>query len=260
MYYNAKLTLILTAIEAAGGTTPEPLKQLATDAAQLQGRAREFQSSQIPDLAAAWAEATLDGRDITEDPAIIRALFLHAIGDGDLAYAAQNVVERRAITALTAIQDDILATLKAGFDQAGATLTRAYGILGNTRLDDTTTVFGLGPIAVQAHQDAVKARRTTRTIDQGWYALAELTRFADPGTEHVTRWADLPLTTFEQHRRSKDVWDLVAAGHTLDLAIDTHTVQERQQRLTTERAEREARPERDARKARPNYLAGASLT
>lgn len=258
---NPHLTFITTAIEAIGEKLPKPLAAAINDSVRINEHIDTLRSGAkgYPALAAAWADAVLDGRDPVEDRDVFRALLNSQLADGDLQYAASNVIADRAVAALTTVQDDILAMFKTAFDEAGRTLKNAHGILGNVAIDDTTTIFQLGSVAVKAHQDAQEARRVARIIDNGWIGLNNLTHFAGPGnSEPATRWTNSDIDTWERIRRSKDAWEITVAGATLDLATDRAAIAERQARLEHERAEREARPDKEAQSKRGNYLTHAT--
>lgn len=247
---NANLTFITNAIKAAGGTLPPVLATALADAEKITTHIRDNRSrgGGYVALATAWTNAVLDGRDPAEDREVFRSLLADAINGGDIDYAANNAIDARTIAGLEDEQGTILAMFKKAFDEAGRVLRNAHGILGNIRLDDTTTIFQLGTVAVQAHQGAQEARRTIRVIDQGWLGLNSLTGFAGGGQqEPATRWTDSDIDTWERVRRSKDGWEMTIAGATLDLAIDRDTITQRQQQLSTERNRRDNAPDNEKR-------------
>ncbi|MBD8012659.1 hypothetical protein H9633_10155 [Microbacterium sp. Re1] len=248
---NPHLNFVITALKATGAKLPKAITTALEEQGRIVAAAREARTHTggYASLVKAWTSAVLDGRDPAEDPNLLRALLNNALADGDLEYAAGNAVNDRAVDNMRAVQDDILNIFKTAFDAAGVTLKYAQSILGNIDLDDTTAIFQLGPVAVQAHQDAQEARRLTRLIDSGWTALNQLTGFTiEP--ERVTRWADSDIDTWERVRRVKDAWQVVAAGCTLDLAIDRDTINARIERIARERHERETLDFRNAQAAR----------
>ncbi|TCJ23546.1 hypothetical protein E0W80_10415 [Microbacterium sp. PI-1] len=258
---NPNLTFIVNAIKAAGGKTPKAITEAVDAQARILEEARKARGTVqgYEALALAWANAVLEGRDPADDRDVFRAMLSNSLADGDIEYAATNAVTARAIEGITNSQDEILALLKKAFDEAGRTLTNAHSILGAISLDNTTAIFQLGPVAVQAYQDAQEARRITRLIDNGWTGMNNITQFAG-SCEHVTRWADTGITTWERMRRSKDTWDMTVAGATLNLAIDRATIHQRTARIANEREERDTAPERTERAKRINYLTGTALS
>lgn len=249
---NPHLTFITTALKAIGAELPKPLSKAIEETTRIREHVASVRNRAqgYPALAAAWADAVLDGRDPAEDREVFRALLNSQLLDGDIEYAASNVISDRAIAALKDVRDDILTTFKTAFDEAGQTLTRAHSILGDTSLDNTTTIFQLGPVAVQAHQDAQEARRIVRIIDNGWGGLNSLTNFAGSQIEVATRWTDSGIDTWEKIRHSKDAWDMTTKGATLDLAIDHGTITARHERLAAERAQRDGAPDMENRDLR----------
>lgn len=250
---NPNLTFVVNAIKATGADIPDAITQAIDDQNRIVQVARQMRSntSGYGALADAWANAVLDGRDPADDREVFRALLGASLAEGDIEYAATNAVNSRAIEHVKEIQDDILKIFKDAFDAAGRTLAKAHGILGSTRLESSNTIFELGPVAVQAYQDANEARRLTRVIDMGWNGLNALTHFAPGTAERSVKWANPDINTWEKVRRMKDTWDMTIAGVTLDLAIDSATITERWGRLNSERTERDTAPdnrERDARR------------
>lgn len=258
---NPNLTFIVTAIKAAGGKTPKAITEAVDAQTRILEEARKARGTVqgYEALAVAWANAVLEDRDPAEDRDVFRAVLSNSLAAGDIEYAATNAITSRAIEGITKSQDEILALFKKAFDEAGRTLTNAHSILGTVSLDNTTAIFQLGPVAVQAYQEAQEARRIARVIDNGWNGMNSLTHFAG-SCEHATRWTDADIGTWERLRRSKDAWDMTVAGATLDLAIDRATIEQRTARLATEREEREAAPERAERAKRVNYLTGTALS
>lgn len=256
---DPNLTFIVNAIKAVGGKMPTALSTAIDDQQRITAKVREVrqEAQGYGALAAAWANAVLDERDPYEDRDVFRAVLSTALATGDIEYAAVVAVNQRAVTDVKKIHGDILKTFKKAFDQAGRTLKNAHDILGNTNLEDTTTIFQLGPVAVQAHQEAQEARRLVRVIDRGWLGLNALTSFAGTNdAEHVTRWTDSNIDTWEKVRRLNDGWQMTVAGCDLNLAIDADTIRERIERLAREREERAARHDAEARPKRVNYVTG----
>lgn len=257
---NPNLTFIVNAIKAVGGKTPKAITEAVDAQNRILDEARKARGTVqgYEALAVAWTNAVLENRDPAEDREVFRAILSNSLAAGDIEYAATNAVNNRAIDGIAQAQDEILGLFKTAFDEAGRTLTNAHSILGTVSLDNTTAIFQLGPVAVQAYQEAQEARRLARIIDSGWNGMNQLTQFAG-STEHVTRWTDTDIDTWERVRRSKDAWDVTVAGATLDLAIDRATIEQRTARLAEEREERESAPERAERAKRVNYLTGTAL-
>lgn len=254
---NPQLTFIVNAIKAVGGKMPKAITEAVETQARILEEVRKARGTAqgYGALAVAWTNAILDGRDPAEDRDVFRAILSNSLAAGDIEYAATNAANERAIEGIAEEQDEILALFKKAFDEAGRTLTNAHSILGTVSLDNTTAIFQLGPVAVQAYQEAQEARRITRIIDTGWDGLNNLAHFAG-SSEPVTRWTDCDISTWERLRRSKDAWDMTVAGATLDLAIDRATIEQRTARLAQEREERENAPDRAERAKRVNYLTG----
>ncbi|WP_173024337.1 hypothetical protein [Microbacterium oryzae] len=257
---NPNLTFVVNALKATGDTIPEAITNAEDESDRIREEVRKYRNHGYAAMASTWADAVLDGRDPAEDREVFRAVLTNVLLEGgDLEYAALNAVENRAVRAVADVQDDILKRFKKAFDDAGKTLRKSFNILGKTNIDDTTAIFQLGPVAVQAHQDAKEARRIVRVIDNGWTGLNGLTHFAGPNPEYATRWADPDVDTWERVRRSKDGWQMTVEGVTLDLAISRDTINARTERLAREREERAARPAEEDRAARINYLTGGAI-
>jgi len=245
---NPQITVIIHAIKAAGATAPKAVQDAVSVDTTLTTAAREWVGS-YTDVSRAWADAVLAGRDALDDPEVHRQTIAHVLNSQSLERAAATVSEERTVAALTATQDTILSAFKKAADKAGATLTEAHKILGDISLDAAALIFKLGATAVAAHTEALEAVRTIRAIDKGWGALATLTGFASPSTNTNMRLADVPLHTYEQHRRTPDVWALVRANCTVDLAITKAELDKRTARHDREREQRTATTEADWNRA-----------
>lgn len=255
---NPNLSFIRTALHEIGAPIPEAFTRTDEQTQKITAAHQELTATRqkfgYDAIADAWGSAVLDGRDPSTDPGIIRALVANALADGDVGYAASNIVEQRLITELRDLVDPIMTALDKATSKAGASLSRAHQILGDTRLDDVNTIHGLGPAALQASIDANEANRVIRLVDNAWRALAELTQAMPTSTPTLVRLTAPNVDQFDQLRNIKDAWVYVQHGLTIELATTREEVESREQHIVNTRAERDARYDGEATKARTSGL------
>jgi hypothetical protein len=249
----AYLSMIRTAMTAAGGTWPKSVANALADAEELPAAVAAIPGPSVDDLAGAVVDCLTAGRDPLDDEHV-RRLTTAAVLAGPTGNALRGGVTRaaeaRVVGALTESADDVLATLCEAVAESGATLSAAWRILGDLELNDAGAVLKMGPDASRAWTDAIAAQKRIRAIDGGWFGLAELTRFAGSSTSAPTlRLADLSLEQYEKLGRKAEPWDIVRAGATIELA-DRTTIRERVARHT---GEREARQTNHAESIRTAY-------
>lgn len=244
MSTRAHLSMIHAAMTAAGAAYPKAVAKALEDTEKLPAAVAALAAPSVDDIAAAVVDCLTAGRDPLDDEHVRRlttAATLAGPSGNALTGGVARAGERRVVAALTAEVDTMLATLGAAVAEAGTTLTAAWRILGDLELTDSTAVLKMGPDASRAWTDALDAQKRIRTLDGGWYGLAEATRFASTTDAPTLRLADLSLEQFEKLGRKAEPWDIVRAGVAIELA-DRTTIRERVARLTTEREHRQAMP------------------
>lgn len=187
------------------------------------------------DLVRAWSKSILADTDPLDDPDVQKQAIAHLLNTQGLEHTTRTIAEELTRDAITEHIDKILAAFKDTVEEAAATLTSAHELLGDRALDDTSVIVTLGSIAVRKHADATDAIRTIRILDKSWGSLAALTQFASPSTAFIDRFADVDLDTWERLRNTKDAWELIRAGATIDLATTRTEVARRTQRHQDER-------------------------
>lgn len=242
MSTTANLSMIQQAMTAAGATYPKTVAKAIDERAKLTASAAAIAQPSADDVAAAVADAIIGGRDPLEDETVRRLTTARAIAGptGDaLRGGVDRAAETRIIAAMTTEADAIITAFRTAIADAGATLAASWRILGDLELNDSVAVLKMGPDASRAWTDARDAQKRIRAIDDGWYGLAELTRFASSSDPKTLRLADVNLETFEKLGRTAEPWAIVRAGITLDLA-DRTTIRERVERLNIARQDRQA--------------------
>jgi len=240
---TAHLSMIRQAMTAAGGTFPKAVAQALDDREKLTEGAAAMTSPSPDAIAAAVADALAAGRDPLDDEAVRRlatASVLCGTSGNALTGGVARATEARVVQALTDDVDAILDTYGTAVYEAGQVLTAAWRILGDLDLSDSAAVLKMGPDASRAWTDAREAQARIRTIERGWYALAEVTRFASSTPVAQTlRLANLSLEQVEHVvGRKAEPWAIVRAGVTIELA-DRESIRARVERLETERNARE---------------------
>ncbi len=229
---NPNINTAIAALNAIGIQLPKTVTTEIAAQSKIRDQARTLPGS-YTDLAREWVNSTLAGKDPLDSPDLQRAALAYLLSTESLAKVADTVVEQRITDALTGARDAILSEIKTVADAAGAVLTSAHQIIGDRDLSETEVVFRLGAKAVEAHTNAMEAQSTIRKALTAWTSLARITGFASI-SENVTILADLPQETRQRLRRSGDAWDIVRAGHTIDLAADRATIKARQDRYAEE--------------------------
>ena len=205
-------------------------------------------------IADAIASCMLAGTDPLADPKVLRFAASRALTTDrgeSLGYAVAESAERHVLAAVADCADQILDDLGKAAAKPGQQLAAAFSVLGDVDLEnDMLTILKAGPTAARAWSEASEAIALLRVIDRGWHSLAELTQFASTTSNPTLRHADLSLEQYEQVMpgrtdRPADVWAIVKAGGTIDLA-DRVTFGERVQRITEARVERQASAEKTA--------------
>lgn len=237
---NSNVDLLLVTFKDLGIALPDNVAAAAAERATIRAAARDIDPSNYSHLAAAWVTAVVDGKDPLDSPELTRAAVAFVLGEGNLVHAATGVVDERVASAIATSREQILADVKNVCDTAGATLADAHEVLGSLNLSETSSIFRLGPAAVEAHTKATAARRTILKVMTAWQAVADITGFTPTSSEKIDRLADLPLDVRNALRRNGDPWDIVQAGGTIDLAIDAATLRTRSERHTTEQRAAEA--------------------
>ena len=241
MSTRAHLSMIHTAMTAAGATYPKAVAKALEDAEKLPAAVVALAAPTADDMAAAVVDCLNAGRDPLDDEHVRRlttATVLAGPSGNALTNGVTRAAERHVVAALTAEADALLATFGAAVAEAGATLTAAWRILGDLELTDSTAVLRMGPDASRAWTDALDAQKRIRALDGGWFGLAEATRFASSTDAPTLRLADLSLEQFEKLGRKAEPWAIVRAGVTIELA-DRESIRARVDRLETERNARE---------------------
>lgn len=238
----AHIGLLRQAITAAEATCPKPVAQALADQATLAAGVAAIRPASAEEIADAVAECVLTGRDPLDDEQVRRLTTARDLtGDTGraLTYSVQLAGERRILAALEAHVDTIVATLCKAANNAGQEITGAHEVIGDYDLEDTANVIRRGDKASAAWNTARAALKQLRTLDNGWVALANLTRFASADYPTL-RIAELSLDQHDHIGRKAEPWDLVRAGITIDMA-DRDAMRDRIERVTTEREQRDSR-------------------
>ncbi|GAA1959934.1 hypothetical protein [Microbacterium aquimaris] len=250
------LTSLRTILRKLDITLPKPIRDAYADTDRLNTAARDIEPVTSKQIAHAWGTAILEDRDPHTDPAVQRLITINALGDS-IAQKMADTAEDHIIDALRANTRPILEALRNLATTAGKTLEDANTVLRGLPLEDRETIAAHGSKHLAAWEQATAANSTLKNVDRAWSWLQTLTRFA-PASEWIVRLADVDLDTFEKHRRRCNPWDLIVAGHSIDLAIDTDTIQARNSRRAEEHADRIAAGDA-ARRKLMNPSAGISL-
>jgi hypothetical protein len=243
MLTTAHINLLRQAIDAAGATMPTKVAKALGDLDKLTSKGELFAQATDDQIAQALADALLAGRDPLDDDQLRRMATSRMLGGTNgraLAIQVARHAEQRVTAALIDHVDYILANLHDAADVAGQHLSAAHAVLGDVGLDESLKIIRQGDDASGAWARARDAVAQLRTIDKGWTALANLTRFASTSPT-VPRLADLSLDQFEQLGLRPDGWAIVRAGATIDLA-DRQTIKDRARRLAAKRENRAALP------------------
>jgi hypothetical protein len=232
------LTTLRRAIDATGGRFPEAVATALADRDRIREAAAAFRPASPDQLGDAIAACLLRGDDPAADQGVQAMTTSRAMtSDFGMAAIVNDAADRRAEHALAANVGAVLDIMRKSADEAGQTLAAAFAILGDCDLQDSDRIVRLGPDAARAWADATAAQDRLRTIDNGWVALANLTRFTNPTCDGTTRLADVDIDTFEQVGRNAEPWAIVRAGGTITLG-DAEAMTERVDRLAQGREHR----------------------
>ena len=247
MTVAANLSMLRAAMNSAEAQWPTTVADAMRAREEIAAATANIINPTPDDVAFAVAEALAAGRDPLDDDTVRRLTTARVLAGptGDaLRGGVDRAAETRVVKALTAEADEILSLLGNAFNAAGGVLSAAWRILGELDLTDSQAVLKMGPDSSRAWTDALDAQRRIRAIDDGWYALAELTRFASSTDAPTSRMADVSFEQYQQLGRKADPWAIVRSGITLDLA-DRFTIRDRVARLQEEREALRTKPERD---------------
>lgn len=247
---HAHVNLIRKTYTAIGVVFPKAVTKALADFDKITAARIDVPSTE--EIADAIAASLLADRDPLADPKVLRFAASRALTNArgeSLGYAVDESARRHVLAAIANAADQILSDMQQGAAKPGQQLAAAYLILGDVDLKSSTQILKMGTEATRAWAEASEALALLRTIDSGWHALAELTQFASTTSNPTLRFADLDLDTYEQlwvngrTDRPADVWAIVQAGGTIDLA-DRVTFHERVQRIAEARVERQAKAEK----------------
>jgi len=215
---------------------------------RLTAAASRFSAPSGLQIAEAWADATLNDRDPFKDPTLQATLFAKALGE-HLEYQVGQVVDQRIIAALKQHADPILNQLKNVCADASAHLHAAHAVIGNVPFTAEATAAA-GSYVLASWESATEAIRKIDQVNTAWHYLAQLTRFAIPDTDRPIRLcATLDVGTYDRTRRHYDVWAIIHAGHSLDLATTQAEIQARRDRIAQLRKEADEARTEEARRA-----------
>jgi hypothetical protein len=177
-------------------------------------------------LAAAVVAALDADRDPAADPTVQRLLAAQQLGGSDrgAVRGVQSLLEQQLQDVCRAQAGAIVKAWRRPFDAAAATLVKAHERLGDIDLDDTGTVVQQGGDAAAVWASARAALSAIAQINDAWFSLAQLTRFASDNPhlaalritsaspEQYAAWVD------DKRGRRAGAWEMVAAGLPLSLA------------------------------------------
>lgn len=255
--YPTAITNLRRALDEAGATMPKNVAAALDDYDTITTEAANITPPTGHELGDAIAAAILAGTHPADDPTVTRLVITQAVSGqvgGALQTAAREAAEHRVRAALHAAHDTLADALHAAGESVGHALTEAHAVLGDLDLDDTETVARQGPDATRAWADAREAVARLRMIDLGCIALAALTSTDSTliGAGSTLRYAEPDLDLLDAVGKKAGPWEIVRAGHAIDLA-DAHTIRERQGEVLTMRDERERRHAAALAARRPNY-------
>lgn len=246
----AHLSVLNAALRAAGADYPKAVKKAFTDRDALRSGVAPLAKIRRADVIAAAADAILAGTDPLTDRAVVRLGIASLMtGDSfDIELTMTRHADDRIAAVLTTEAPAVLDSLRSAALTHGRALTDAHAILGDTPLSSSATILSLGPVAAEAWAAALRSSKAVNALDAGWVALADLTRFANPSALKIHRLADVSLDDRERLGHNPDVWTLVQAGATIDLAT-AETLATREARMHTERATRQVVADRASDRA-----------
>lgn len=237
MSITAQLSILNAAMTAAGAKYPTAVTSAKRDRDRALEAARALPAVTRDDITRRATTVLMEGGDPLSDPEMLRlTLAAQLLGDFGIERAISAHAEDRIVAALTEHAAPMVAALCKAADRAGAELTRAAQTLKGADLGALESILGLGPDGAEAWANAKRLVTTLRTLEGGWQAVAELTRFADSRGLQIHRLTDVDLSTRAHLGNAPGPWAIVQAGATIALPPDRDTLEARVDRHNSERA------------------------
>jgi len=194
---------------------------------------------QANDVAYHVAQAIIEDRDPTTDPAVARAITAHTLTNyaPGLADEAQN----RLVTAIRNNRSDLYAGWKKTVAKAATTLTTEYQTLGNVDLTaDAAQILNRGGDIAKHFTAARDANTRIATVIESHNALESILGNTVSPTYRTLWLTPATLDEWERHEliRRHDAWELTTLGLPVDLASPAE-IRSRIEHHQTERTRRE---------------------
>lgn len=230
---------VVASFAAAGAVAPKQLLEANQQARQVV-EASQHLGPQRDDITVAVTRALQAGTDPAADPEVQRLVTGQTIST-NAANGVETIVGGQLIELFRQRAGDCFTAWRKPFETAARKLAEAHAQLDNLDLEDTAAVVSRGGDAAEAWGRAQQASQTISAADEGWIALAQLTRLADVNADYKSlRIADIdPGTWLDAGDLGRlTAWQLQCKGLPLSLATFAE-YRQRVGRIDTKRQERE---------------------
>jgi hypothetical protein len=230
--------LVLATSRKLGAEIPAALAEKLADVDRLRTERRSLRD--VPDVAAAVADAILAGRDPLASKDVQRAALATTLNGLNISSRLDEHAHNMAAAALLEHADEVIDTWRPTVERADKALKRFREFVpaGDPRADGLPT--GLPAKALTPWGEAREAADLLEKIGQGWIALASVgaARIGTAGGRPIIV-ADLSAEQVRQLGTSPKCIDVTRLDVALDLA-STATYAERSERLAREEREQQA--------------------
>jgi hypothetical protein len=230
--------LVLATSRKLGAEIPAPLAKKLADVDRLRAERRTLRD--VPDVAAAVADAILAGKDPLASKDVQRAALAGTLDGLNISGRLDTYAHDRSAAALLEHADEVIDTWRPTVERADKALKRFREFVpaGDPRADGHPT--GLPAKALTPWGEAREAADLLEKIGQGWMALASIgaANVGGSGGRPIIV-ADLSAEQLASLGSNPKCIDVTRLDVTLNLASTT-TYAERAERIAREEQERNA--------------------